>query len=173
MSSASPPLSPLLSPLSLTVSVSPQTFQDVCKAYLFEDPNLATIQLSPLVPLALICARLVACVAVYVHLSDICQKNNPRCPASCFHLSRTPVSRPLIPHHDQRRPTPISPLTTRRCSQVHHAPTRRLAEFPRSLILLPSCWYLGYAKLPSRRVCQLPRCRDTDVPSCRAYRCHD
>ena len=57
--------------ISLTVSILPQTSQNVCKAWLFEDPNPATIQLSPLVPLELICARLVACVVVCMHLSDV------------------------------------------------------------------------------------------------------
>jgi hypothetical protein len=92
-------------------------------------------------------------------------------------LSNTGIS-PMDPPPRPETPTPISPLTTRRCSQVRHAPTRRLAEFPRSPISLPSCRYLGYVtrpESPSSLLAEPSSCRcpqaaeSTEVSSRRVY----
>jgi hypothetical protein len=85
-------------------------------------------------------------------------------------LSNTGIS-PMDPPPRPETPTPISPLTTHRCSQVRHAPTHRLAEFPRPPISLLSCWYLGYVTRPessSSLLAEPSNCRCPSLPTSRA-----
>jgi hypothetical protein len=85
-----------------------------------------------------------------------------RCPASRFHLSRTPVSRLWIPHHDQRH-RPRSPLS--RLADAPKSVTRRPVDSPSFRGRRSRYRAAGNSATPSRQVAEFVVRRAIELPS--------
>jgi hypothetical protein len=85
-----------------------------------------------------------------------------RCPAPRFHLSRTPVSRLWIPHHDQRH-RPRSPLS--RLADAPKSVTRRPVDSPSFRGRRSRYRAAGNSATPSRQVAEFVVRRAIELPS--------